>query len=81
MISTESALPGRQRFSKDEQARIFKILALAWKLEVKAAQAVRKRLQRARKFWLLVQTHVTAVLNAAPQVSVSRVDLLPAGGP
>ena len=43
---------------------------------MKAGQAVRKRLQRARKFWLLVQKYGTVVLNAAPQVSVSKVDLL-----
>ena len=61
---------------QDEQARVFKILALAWKLDVKAGQAVRKRLQRARNFWLLVQKYGTVVLNAAPQVSVSKVDLL-----
>ena len=54
---------------------MFKVFAQAWKLDVKASQAVRKRLQRARKFWLLAQKYGTAVLNVAPQVSVSKVDL------
>lgn len=43
---------------------------------MKAGPAVRKRLQGARKFWLLVQQYGTAVLNEASQVSVSKVDLL-----
>ena len=43
---------------------------------MKAGQSFRKRLQRARKFWRLVQKYGTVVLNTAPQVSVSKVDLL-----
>lgn len=38
--------------------------------------SVQKRLQRARNFWLLVRKCGSSVLSAAPQVSVSKVDLL-----
>ena len=53
---------------------MFKILTREWSMDVQASQAVRKRLQRARKFVLLVQKFGTVVLNAVPQVSVSKVD-------
>ncbi|KAJ9091913.1 hypothetical protein QFC21_007026 [Naganishia friedmannii] len=39
--------------------------------------ALQKRLQRARKFSLLVDTFGMSVLNSVPEVSVSRVDVLP----
>jgi hypothetical protein len=38
--------------------------------------ALQKRLQRARKFLLLVDIFGMAVLNSVPEVSVSRVDVL-----
>ncbi|KAJ9091664.1 hypothetical protein QFC21_007139 [Naganishia friedmannii] len=38
--------------------------------------ALQKRLQRARKFLLLVDTFGMSVLNSVPEVSVSRVDVL-----
>jgi hypothetical protein len=37
-------------------------------------EAIKKRLQRARKFLLIVELFGTTVLNAAPEVSVSRLD-------
>jgi hypothetical protein len=38
--------------------------------------ALQKRLQRARKFLLLVDTFSVSVLNSVPEVSVSRLDVL-----
>jgi hypothetical protein len=38
--------------------------------------ALQKRLQRARKFLLLVDIFGMAVLNSVPEVSLSRVDVL-----
>lgn len=53
---------------------MFKMITQAWSLDERGCQAIRKRLQRARKFGLLVQKFGTADLNAAPHVSVSKVD-------
>jgi hypothetical protein len=39
-------------------------------------EAIKKRLQRARKFLMIVELFGTTVLNAAPDVSVSRLDLV-----
>jgi hypothetical protein len=39
-------------------------------------EAIKKRLQRARKFLMIVELFGTTVLNAAPGVSVSRLDLV-----
>jgi hypothetical protein len=39
-------------------------------------EAIKKRLQRARKFLIIVELFGTTVLNAAPDVSVSRLDLV-----
>ena len=39
-------------------------------------EAIKKRLQRARKFLMIVELFGTTVLNAAPDVSVSRLDLI-----
>jgi hypothetical protein len=39
-------------------------------------KAIKKRLQRARKFLMIVELFGTTVLNAAPDVSVSRLDLV-----
>jgi len=39
-------------------------------------EAIKKRLQRARKFLMIVELFGTTVLNAAPDVSVSRLDFV-----
>jgi hypothetical protein len=39
-------------------------------------EAIKKRLQRARKFLMIVELFGTTVPNAAPDVSVSRLDLV-----
>jgi hypothetical protein len=39
-------------------------------------EAIKKRPQRARKFLMIVELFGTTVLNAAPDVSVSRLDLV-----
>jgi len=67
--------------SRSQQQRSFALLCekpafAASALPGPARFALQKRLQRARKFLLLVEIFGPFVLNVVPEVSVSRLDLI-----
>jgi hypothetical protein len=67
--------------SRSQQQRSFALLCEKPAFVASASQgparfALQKRLQRARKFVLVVEIFGTFVLNVVPEVSVSRLDLI-----
>lgn len=77
---------GRDWNHRSEQQRLFALLCNQINSDSVCSQssgssttrrpALQKRLQRARKFLLLVDAFGMSVLDSVPEVSVSRVDLL-----
>ncbi|GHJ89531.1 hypothetical protein NliqN6_5933 [Naganishia liquefaciens] len=82
----EANTEGRDWTNRPEQQRLFALLCNQIDSDSVRSQssgplttrrsALQKRLQRARKFLLLVDAFGMSVLDSVPEVSVSRVDVL-----